>query len=372
MRILELTSHYSPNVGGVETHLTDLVTELLNHKNKVFVLTYIPLTTKAKYRMVELRPNLKVLRISWIPGLFYKLVDKPLLEFIYLLPGLFFVTPFVLITNNFDVIQAHGLVAGFVGGVWGKVFGKRVVVTTHSEYEFPEKGLYRNFAKWIFSNANCVLTLSNKSKLEVNKLGINEDKIKVFTYWIDLNKFKNIKDAQKKLGWSGFSVLFVGRLVEEKGIKVLINSAKSWNKNINLVIIGAGPLEDYCEKAAKNNENIKFLGKVGNELMPIYYSSVDIVIVPSIHEEGFGRVILESLACGTPVIAANRGGIKEAMDETVGSLININEKNIKKEVERYYKDQKLLQKKAKNSRKFAEKNYSNKNVELIVEQLGKI
>lgn len=90
MRILQLTPHFKPNMGGVETHLGDLVESLVARQNQVFVLTYRPITTKASWRISEKRGKLEILRIPWVPGLFYKLIHYPVLEFLYLFPGLFF------------------------------------------------------------------------------------------------------------------------------------------------------------------------------------------------------------------------------------------------------------------------------------------
>ncbi len=370
MNILQLTCHFHPSVGGVETHLDDLVTELVNKKHNVFVLSYRPLMSDAKWKIYEKQKGLKVFRIPWIKGYFYKLVKSPVVEFLYLLPGLFIVLPFILLLKKIDVIHSHGLVAGFVSVFWGRIFGKRVITTTHSLYLFPEKGLYKSFAKWIFTNSDHVLTLSRQSKKEIEELGIDPKKITVFTYWIDLKKFKaqSLKlKAKKKLNWdSNFVVLFVGRLVEEKGILVLLEAAKKWNKNITLVIVGTGPLGESIKYQVSSIKNIKYIGKVDNNDLPKYYNAADVTIVPSIHEEGFGRVILESLACGTPVIGSNRGAIPEAMDETVGKLIDATLENIKKSVEYYYKNSEILEKLSQNAKKYTEKKYSNQNICSII------
>ena len=154
MKILQLTAHFSPNIGGVETHLNDLCHFLTKKGFKVTVLTYIPLHTNASWKIFEQKKDLDIIRIPWVPNLFYRLIKVPVLEFLYLLPGLFVFTPIILLIKSPNVIQAHGLVAGFVGVFWGKIFGKRVIVTTHSIYNFPKSGLYRNFVKWIFSNSS--------------------------------------------------------------------------------------------------------------------------------------------------------------------------------------------------------------------------
>ena len=300
MKILQLTSHFSPNVGGVETHLDDLVNTLANKENPVFVLTYKPLVTKIDAKIYETRKNIKILRIPWFTGLFYKLVKNPVLEFVYLFLGLFIVLPFILLFENPDVVHTHGLVAGFVGIFWGRIFRKRVITTTHSIYLFPESGLYRMFSKFIFNSSNVVLTLSKQSKTEIEKLGIKPEKVKEFTYWVDLEIFKPIKDAKETLSWNNsFVVLFVGRLIKKKGIYKLIDAAKSWNRNIDLKIIGSGPGESEIKKIIASNKNIKYLGRVNNNKLPVYYCAADLVIVPSIHEEGFGRVIIESLSLAT-------------------------------------------------------------------------
>lgn len=367
MRILQLTAHFSPNVGGVETHLDDLVRALTKREYKVFVLTYRPLAAKANWKLFEKGRDSKVFRIPWVPGFFYKFVEKPFLEFLYLFPGLFLFAPLVLTFFRPEVVHAHGLVAGAVGVFWGKIFRKRVVITTHSVYQFPKKGLYRDFVKLLFSNTDFVMGLSSKSAEEIKSLGIPKEKVGIFTYWIDLEKFEKVKNAKNKLDWEGkFIVLFVGRLVVEKGVLELLESAKSWKKNIYLAIAGAGPLGEEVRSMQHELGNLMYLGKVENEKLPPYYSAADLLIVPSTHEEGFGRVILESLACGTPVIAAKRGAIPEAMNETVGRFIRVTPKSIKEEIEYLYKNKDVLKKLSFSTRIFAKRRFSEKNVEKII------
>lgn len=372
MKVLQLTCHFRPNIGGVETHLVDLVTALVKRNHQVYVLTYQPLTTKSSWSIFEKKKNLSIYRIPWLAGLFYKLVKNPILEFIYLFPGIFLTLPVVLLTKKPDVIHSHGLVAACAGVFWGKIFGRRTIATTHSIYNFPQSGLYTSFVKLVFGGVDAVLTLSKQSRKEIEKLGISKSKIKVFTYWIDLNNFKPIKNAKEKVGWKNkFVVLFVGRLIEEKGIKVLLDSVKSWNKNIHLAIAGSGPLGNEIQNSKFKIHKFYFLGKLNQRDLPKYYSAADVLIVPSTHEEGFGRVILESLACGTPVIGSNRGAIPEAMDDSVGRLIDVSSDSIKNVLEHYYVNKNELKKLSQNARKFAEKNYSEENVDIIINSYNK-
>lgn len=368
MKILQISAHYYPNVGGVETHLLDLVSGLNEQSFNVFVLSYRPLTTKTDWKIFEKNNKKTILKIPWIPDLFYNLVTQPILEFLYLFPGLFFTLPFVLVFYQPNVIHAHGLVAGTVAAFWGKIFRKRVVISLHSIYNFPQHGLYSGFVRLVLNRADAVMCLSKKSAKEIENLGILKKKIKVFTYWVDLKKFKQDTKAKEKLGWKGkFIVFFVGRLIPEKGIVELLDAAKIWNKKITLVIAGYGPLESYIKNQENKIKNLSFLAKIGNDQLPLYYSAADLLLVPSVHEEGFGRVILESLACGTPVIGSNRGAIPEAMDETVGELIDVSPQSIKRSVESLYKNRSKLKLLSSRARKFATLRFSQRNIKTIIE-----
>lgn len=367
MKILQISAHYYPNIGGVETHLLDLVKALTKRGHDIFVLTYRPLTTNVSWKVFEHNHKKVILRIPYFPGLFYGLVTSPILEFLYIFPGLFLALPFVIVYYNPDVIHSHGLVAGTVAAFWGKVFKKKVVISTHSIYHFPSNGLYHDFVKVIFEMVDKIICLSKQSAQEVESLGIKRDKIGVFIYWIDLKKFKQDTKAKEKLGWKGkFILFFVGRLIPEKGIVELLDAAKIWNKKIFLAIAGYGPLESYIKNQENKIKNLIFLAKLDNDQLPLYYSAADLLIVPSVHDEGFGRVILESLACGTPIIASKRGSIPEAMNETVGKLIDITPNNIKEIVEVFYNNPNQLKKLSRNTRRFAVKRYAEKNVEQII------
>jgi glycosyltransferase involved in cell wall biosynthesis len=367
MNILMLTIGFRPNIGGIETHFDDFLKTAGKKNIKTTVLTYQPIHTSIQAKAVEKEKTHTIYRLPVVRGFFYAFVKKPILEFIYLVPGLFVATPVILFFKKIDVIHAHGLVAGFVGVFWGKVFRKRIIISTHSIYHFPKAGLYRRFAEYIFTSAHVVLCLSEQSVEEIKQLGVPREKVRKFTYWIDLDMFKiaDKEKAKKQFGWNKkFVVFFVGRLVSEKGIRELLEAAKNFNKNIHLVIAGSGPMEEEIKK--QRGENIEFVGRITNDKLPDYYNGADVLIVPSIHEEGFGRVLLESLACGTPVVAANRGGIREAIDATVGVLIDVSAQNISKTINTLSSNPQKMKRMSLAARPFVEKRYSEKNIDVII------
>lgn len=108
------------------------------------------------------------------------------------------------------------------------------------------------------------------------------------------------------------------------------------------------------------------MGTVSPEFLPLHYSAADLVIMPSLHEEGFGRVAAGALFCETPVIASNRGALPEVVNEKVGKVIEPSAKEIKKAIEYFYLDQPALRRCSLNARAYAIKKFGNKNAEDII------
>ena len=137
MDILILSIGFRPNIGGLETHLTDLTGQLVK-KIKVMVVTLSPITTKVKAKVVERSKNLVIWRVPWYGGgLFYKLQKYYFLEFIYLIPPLFAGLLWALIRYpGIKVIHAQGLSGAIAALLLGKVFRKRLVVSTHFVFHF--------------------------------------------------------------------------------------------------------------------------------------------------------------------------------------------------------------------------------------------
>lgn len=368
--VLILAIGFLPNIGGLETHLKDLIDELIKANWQVVVLTYQPLHTQVLGKWVEQKENLTIYRLPTLKGLFYKFLEIPMLEFIFLEPLLFIATPLVLLKYpELNVINGQGLIAGFSAAFWSKIFKKRFIVSAQSVYEFPKKGLYRRVSHWIFTAADKVIAISAQAAKSIKDLDISENKIKLYTNWEDSNLFIPIdkNKAKKQVGFSNqFAVSFFGRLVEEKGVRQLLESLKFTNKNIRFAIYGEGPLLNLVLKAEKENRNLIYMKTISPDELPLHYSASDIVIVPSISEEGFGRVAAGALLCGTPVIASNRGALPEVVNNSVGKIINPTSNEIAKAVNYYYLNKPALKKCASNARRYAILKFSEKNAEAII------
>jgi len=368
-----LSPFFSPNVGGVETHLDDLCAYLQKREHRVFVVTYQPLTSRVKAPRFETRQNLEVRRIEWLGyNLFHRLEPYPLLEFIYLTPVLLVYSLLFLFRyrNTVDVIHAHGLNAAFVAKMLAGLFRKRAVVSIHAIYNLSKKPMLARLMKISLFTFDTVLTLANRSKAELLKIGLVNAKVKVFTHWVDQEALRPMDKGacKKELGLKGkFVVLFVGRLIEIKGVNLLLEVAMRVAdiKDLLFVFVGDGPLANEVKDMSDSFSNVFYVGKVEKETLILYYNAADVVIAPSLYEEGFGRVILEALSCGTPVIASNKGGVPEALDESVGILIEPKIDEIKRAIESLYAHSEKLENLRRNCRTYAENRFSENNAKVI-------
>ena len=371
--VLILTPFFSPNIGGVETHLDNLVSILDEKGYKVFVQTFSPITTEnIPWKKNELLGNnAQISRYKWFgKNLFHKLRNYPVLDFLYLTPYLFFRSFFFMVTNSqkIDIVHAQGLNAGAIGVILKKIFKKRLLISLHAIYSTIDRHrLISLMTRMILNSADVALGMSKAVNNQFNQKGIKGINLKEYRYWIDLKHFKpmDLKESRNKIGIDDrFTVLFVGRLIPIKGIKLLVEIAREL-EHIQFLFIGAGPLEPFLKSTSKQNSNIKFLGQIQNTDLPAYYNSADIFCIPSQYEEGLGRVVMESVACGTPVVGSNRGGISEALNATVSILMEPTTENLKKVIKMLYTDEGQLEALKIGCRDYAIKNYSKKNLELI-------
>lgn len=178
---------------------------------------------------------------------------------------------------------------------------------------------------------NKLIAVSNHTKSDWLKAGFSDKKIAVVHNSVDLERFKPRSDRlvikhQLNLPETAKIISYVGRLDKNKGLETLLNAFallmhnKTENQtNIRLLIAGKPLIQqpsyrEFLQQLAIDlgiAEMVSFLGHL-SDLVPIYQVS-DVVTVPSVWAEPFGRTILEGMACGTPVVASRVGGIPEVL-----------------------------------------------------------
>lgn len=370
--ILIVSNSFLPNTGGVETHLYHLCSYLDKKGYRILVLTYQPLTTRVKGLTRESIGNLQIFRLQWFGcGLFHRLVKSPLLLFLYLFPGLFVATLLFLLQNNdfIDVIHAQGLVPAFIIKIINWIFKKRCVLSLHSIIGFNKQSFLGRTVSWIASSFHGVITYSQKSRDELASLGVPEEKIFLCRQWVNFKVFKPLSHAKcrGRLSLNGvFLALFVGRFIEEKGVRVLLEASIRTNPKITFGFIGDGPLIKLIKNHVVTQKNILLFGRVSKDDLVKLYNAADIVVVPSQHEEFFGRVVMEALACGSPVVVSNRGNLPNLVENSIGFVVNPTAEDLAGCLnELYFKRHRLRSMRTK-CRNYALAKFSERNSESVV------
>jgi glycosyltransferase involved in cell wall biosynthesis len=154
---------------------------------------------------------------------------------------------------------------------------------------------------------------SSKSYCESSPLmhSLPQDRVRVIPMGVDSNYF--VPDSQVE---RENKLLFVGRLVPYKDVSLLLRAMAAVNKvlpHLELLIVGTGPLESQLiSEASALGVRARFLGRVDDaQLLRLYQSATATVLASHNRQEAFGMTLLESMSCGTPVIAANVPGVKE-------------------------------------------------------------
>lgn len=234
--------------------------------------------------------------------------------------------------SKFDIVHVHwlipqGIVQGLVGG--------RYVITCHgTDLTSMNSGIVRKMKQLCINKARHVTVVSKKLyEILTEVYNVPDEKISIISMGCSLSSFSPKFRDERLLDADGSkSVLFVGRLVEVKGVKYLIDAMEY--VEAKLYIVGTGPDEEMLKKRAEKYSNkVIFLGSKSHQELAALYASADVCVFPSIHasdgtEEGFGLVILEAMASGTPVVASRSGGIVDIIEDGVNGLLT-QEKNVK-------------------------------------------
>lgn len=138
----------------------------------------------------------------------------------------------------------------------------------------------------------------------------------------DINKVNEIYNHKLNTSKEKINFVFLGRLAEEKGIKFLITAFMNIkNDNIQLTIAGNGPLEDWLKECEQKDKRIKYVGFLNEKQKDSLLEKMDVLVVPSLWSEPFGRVVIDAYKNAIPVIATKMGGLKEIVENNKTGLL---------------------------------------------------
>lgn len=195
-------------------------------------------------------------------------------------------------------------------------------------FDKDERERFRRMLRWLYKQYDGIFVLNDDHKnwLASRKMGFKKENLFINKHWVS-DKFKPLKSNKKKYGYDNNDIvlLYIGRISEEKGIfrlEKIVKEVKKNHVNVKMLVVGEGPQKD---KLKKQLPDAKFFEWMSRDELPQLYSSVDFLLFPS-KFDAFGRVVLEAISCGLPVIAYNKKGPKTILkDNQGGVLVNTKE-----------------------------------------------
>jgi glycosyltransferase involved in cell wall biosynthesis len=272
--------------------------------------------------------------------------------------------------HRFHLIHAHWLIPqGLVAVLACYWTGSKIplLLTSHGGDLFGLQGIIMNRIKrWVIIKSQALTVVSRNMIEAVERLGVPHKKSCVIPMGVDL-KTRFVPAETMRIN---DNILFVGRLVEKKGLHYLIYALPLILKRypqVTLRIVGDGPekinLKRVCEKLGVN-ANVRFLGAVKNELLPTLYQTSGVLVFPSViagdgDREGFGLVLVEALGCECPAIVTDLPAMQDIVVDGKTGLV-VPQKNIRKLAEKVILllgDQKLRESLGREGRRYVLRNF---------------
>lgn len=229
---------------------------------------------------------------------------------------------------SFDVIDAHYLYPDGVAAVWlARHLNKPVVITARGSDTslLPRHAIPRRLIRDAIADADALIAVSAGLKEGLVSLGTPPERVTVLRNGVDLELFRPVANrtaVRAELNLDGPTLLSVGLLIERKGHHLIIEAMRDLPDH-TLLIVGEGPdrqsLRTLAERCGVANR-VRLLGSQPHADLPRYYSAADGLVLAS-SREGWANVLLESMACGTPVVASPAWGSREAVAAPEAGLV---------------------------------------------------
>lgn len=229
----------------------------------------------------------------------------------------------VKLSGKFDCVHAHWLIPQ---GIVQSFVKSNYIVTGHgADVTSLNKGIIKLLKINCLKKAKSITVVSEALRKQIINI-YPQINVEIISMGCDVSKFGEKYRIENYFNQGNRKViLFVGRLVEKKGVTYLIEAMRQ--VNAKLIIVGDGPLrEKLMQQALDLKDRVEFLGAKTHKELPVIYASADIFVAPSVtasdgDKEGLGLVLLEAMASGLPVIGSNSGGIPEIVKNNYNGFI---------------------------------------------------
>ena len=331
MRILMLSWEYPPRiVGGISRVVHGLAQKLGERGNEVHVITCWEMGTKEfekdkevyihRIHSYDVTPNNFV---DWVLQLNFSLIEHSI--------------KLINETGKFDIIHAHDWIVAFAARVLKHSYFTPLISTIHATEYGRNCGIHddtqryiNNIEWWMAYESWRIIVNSEYMKGEVKHVfRVPEDKIDIIPNGVDLNKFdgyeKDMNFRRKYAEDNEKIIFFVGRLVNEKGVHVLIDSVPKvlqYYNGAKFIIAGKGPQLEHLKAKANYmgvSHKVYFTGYIKDEELLKIYKCADVAVFPSLYEP-FGIVALEGMVANVPVVVSDTGGLSGIVEHGVNGM----------------------------------------------------
>jgi len=334
MKILFVVTAYKRHDGDV---ITPWLTELIHHLRKKMIDVEV-FTSSYKGLGAQILDGIKIHRFRYflknlenlthdetVPDRVSHNPFNLFLIFFYMTAGTWSIIKLVR-KEKYDIVHIHWPFPHIVFGVFARIAGKTRLFSTFYGLEirwFKKKfsWLARPFAL-LLNKSDVITAISTHTRDELRN--IIERKVEIIPFSAAISEREmRISDENE--------ILFVGRLVERKGIKYLIKAFAEVRNEIphKLVIIGDGPERLELEKLVDLldlRSRVCFTGWISTNEKQQYYEKCSFFVLPAVYDkhgdiEGLGVVMIEAMSCGKPIIASNAGGITDVIDDNKTGIL---------------------------------------------------
>ncbi|MGQ9506600.1 MAG: glycosyltransferase family 4 protein [Candidatus Bathycorpusculaceae bacterium] len=330
LTVMMFTWEFPPRIiGGISSHVYYLSRNLAKNGVKVYVVT-CDFPGAPQHEVID---GVEVFRIDS-----YKNPSPDFATWVYLMNVNMQKEAAVLVNNlggKVDIFHAHDWLVANAGIGLKHVFRKPLLTTIHSTEIGRRNGIHFDYERmiheteaWLTYEAWRVICCSDYMVSHVKwAFGLPTDKLIMIPNGVEAEAYAKMEHEDLSSFRSKFAlpqekiVLFVGRLVYEKGVHVLINAIPKVLEKVNakFVIVGNGYMKEQLSNIVKNMglaHKVHFTGFVDDETLRKLQKCADVSVVPSLFEP-FGIVATEAMAAKSPVVVSDTGGLSEIVEHDV-------------------------------------------------------